>query len=203
VSRPNNDQTFARLPNWLLRRPEVSAGAKLAYARLVQYCGRNGAAWPSLTTLAREVGASRRQTIRHVNELRDLGLIASERTGTRASNTYQLRAHPWATGDTYGTSDKSHTSLVSGMAPRLVTRTAPKKINGRHQGKEKGASRPARREVWQIQKDIEAIQGELDRLNKRATETATQRFFSDPSDAEAEAKLKAKLKELRKELQDA
>ena len=44
------------LPNGLLERTDLSPGAKLAYARLCQFAGRDGAAYPSIATLGREIG---------------------------------------------------------------------------------------------------------------------------------------------------
>ena len=46
---------FAPVPNWLMRREGVSAGAKLLYGRLCQYAGNNGECYPSIKTLAKEL----------------------------------------------------------------------------------------------------------------------------------------------------
>jgi Helix-turn-helix domain len=47
-------------PNWLMRRREISKGAKLCYARLAQYAGQDGACFPKQCTLASELGVSER-----------------------------------------------------------------------------------------------------------------------------------------------
>jgi len=58
VRRINPYRLFvgAFIPNWLLLRPDVSAQAKLLYARLAQYAGEHGYAWPMQPTLAEAVG---------------------------------------------------------------------------------------------------------------------------------------------------
>jgi hypothetical protein len=84
----------AMVPNWLLRRPEVTLGAKLAYARLCQYAGENGECWPSQPTLARELGAGERSCRRWVAELEERKLIAAEElpgVGTR----FRFLWHEW------------------------------------------------------------------------------------------------------------
>jgi hypothetical protein len=51
----------ALCPNWLMRRRELSHGAKLCYARLAQYSGKNGVCRPKLATLAMQLGVGERQ----------------------------------------------------------------------------------------------------------------------------------------------
>jgi len=65
----------AFIPNALLRWSGVSPGAKLCYARLAQYAGKNGAAFPSQEELARELGVSERQVIRYLAELENKNLL--------------------------------------------------------------------------------------------------------------------------------
>jgi hypothetical protein len=88
--------TFAPIPNWLLRRWEVSHGAKLAYGRLRQYAGRSGSAYPTIRSLAVELGVSYARAKAYLGELRDHGLI---RVGLRRekgrSSTYTFPGHAW------------------------------------------------------------------------------------------------------------
>lgn len=87
--------TGAYIPNWLAMRPEVSAGAKLCYARLMQYAGKKGSCFPKQSTLAQEVGMSRRNIIRSIKELIDCQLLELERTGGRSANQYFFLIHRW------------------------------------------------------------------------------------------------------------
>ncbi len=63
------------IPNALLRCTTISATAKLVWARLAQFMGEHGEAYPSLDTLAREVGASRRAVVNAIKELEEQKFI--------------------------------------------------------------------------------------------------------------------------------
>ena len=84
------------LPNWLLQQQQVSPGAKLCYARLLQHCGRHEWAWPGIEKLAEEMGSSPRQVSRYLAELKKNKLIAVRRRGLGKSNEYCFLWHIWA-----------------------------------------------------------------------------------------------------------
>ncbi len=85
----------AFIPNWLLCRPEVSGGAKLAYARLCQFSGRDGLCFPKQSTLAAELGVAERTIRNHLRELEEFQLIEVDQPGLRQSNRYAFLAHSW------------------------------------------------------------------------------------------------------------
>lgn len=86
----------AFIPNWLLRRQELSDGAKLVYARLCQFADtETGVAWPTLELLADECGTNRRSLIRHLQELGEAKLVESRQRGLQAPNEYRFLAHEW------------------------------------------------------------------------------------------------------------
>jgi DNA-binding transcriptional regulator GbsR (MarR family) len=82
--------TFAPIPNSILRRTDLSHGAKLCAARLIQYAGRDIKAYPRLDTLADELGMSVRAVQRFLAELESYGLIKTQRRGRGQSNMYIL-----------------------------------------------------------------------------------------------------------------
>lgn len=133
----NTADTFAKLPNWLCRRPDVSATAKLLYARLHQYQGDNATAWPGIGTLAAEIGVHRSRVIEHLKALEHLKLIRIERTFGRG-NQYELLSHRWmntSSGNTAssenGTGSESATETGSGNGTTPVAETLSKEINKR------------------------------------------------------------------------
>ena len=67
------------IPNILLKCRGLSAGAKLTWARLAQFMGEQGECFPSIDTLANEVGIEKRQCIRYLSELEKLNFIKIER----------------------------------------------------------------------------------------------------------------------------
>ena len=87
--------TGSFIPNWLLLRTEVSAGAKLTYARLAQYAGKDGKAFPKIPELAAECGTPERTMDRNLAELVELGLIESIRRGMGLPNDYYFLQHAW------------------------------------------------------------------------------------------------------------
>src|SRR3954468_8345177 len=82
----------AMIPSAVLRNPDLSPSAKLVFARLAQFAGRQGKAWPSEQTLGREVGLGDRQARRCVAELERYGLL---RRVSRAghSNLFEFLRH--------------------------------------------------------------------------------------------------------------
>lgn len=83
------------IPNWLLRRNELSQGTKLCYARLMQYAGEDGECFPSQVTLAAEIGTSERQTRRYIEDLEKQGLIECVQSGLNQPNRYLFLWHYW------------------------------------------------------------------------------------------------------------
>jgi len=87
------------IPNCLMRTTSISPGAKLCWARLAQYAGKNGIAWPSQDTLAKELGVSTRQCRRYLAELEQEKFIKRQSPeGTdrlkHCSNRYVFLWHP-------------------------------------------------------------------------------------------------------------
>jgi hypothetical protein len=83
----------AFLPNWLLRRQELSPGAKLCYARLAQYAGENGVCYPKQETLGEDLGVSRYQVLRYIAELKKVKLLETRRESK--GNIYLFLLHEW------------------------------------------------------------------------------------------------------------
>ena len=93
---PWKSAVAAWVPNWLMERHEISPGAKLCYARLAQYAGRNGYAWPLVATLARSLAVSPRQASNYIAELREHHLIqVTQSKDARSPNRYGFLEHEW------------------------------------------------------------------------------------------------------------
>ena len=100
------------IPNWLMARHELSQGAKLCYARLCQYAGKDGETWPKQETLAEELGCSDREVRRYLDELLAVNLIAVERRGLGKPNLYHFLKHAWfAAPDRTGMSSQDRTGM--------------------------------------------------------------------------------------------
>ena len=116
------------IPNWLMRRTEISANSKLLFARICQYAGEDGEAYPSQVTLAKELGMPTRNMQRALEELRKNGLIEAKRRGAGRSNGYIFLTHEWMEEPEIGAS----------VAPQV----AQEENQLRESNKEKGATLP-------------------------------------------------------------
>jgi DNA-binding transcriptional MocR family regulator len=67
------------IPNALMSYEGLSAGAKLLWARLAQYAGKDGACYPSQQRLSSDMGLSVRQVQRYLKELVDKGFLETEK----------------------------------------------------------------------------------------------------------------------------
>jgi hypothetical protein len=89
----------AFIPNWLLARSELSLGAKVVYARLSQFAGEGGVAYPRIAVLAAAIGMSRGATDKYLRELVNLKLIMREARrspcGDTECNNYYFLTHKW------------------------------------------------------------------------------------------------------------
>lgn len=84
------------LPDWLMERPEVSPGAKVAYARLSQFAGPEGRAFPKMRTLAAAIGVKERQAKRYCAELKQHALIETEDHRSEClPNSFWFLRHEW------------------------------------------------------------------------------------------------------------
>lgn len=89
---------FTIVPEWLLNM-NPSGEAIIAYCRLGIHANKDGACWPSVKTLAAEMGITERSVQRRINELESLGaVLVSPRKrpdGSLTSNAYfVVRADP-------------------------------------------------------------------------------------------------------------
>ncbi len=83
---------FTQVPNLILKSPELSVGAKLAYAMLLSYAWQNDFCFPGQETLADDMGVSKRSVISFIKELSASGHVTVKRQGLGRVNVYTLHA---------------------------------------------------------------------------------------------------------------
>jgi hypothetical protein len=81
------------IPNTLLQYPNLSPSAKLIWARLAQYAGQDGRAYPKMATIANQVGLSEVYVQKRLKELVDNGFLVRQ----KATGQQRLQHFP----DTY------------------------------------------------------------------------------------------------------
>jgi DNA-binding MarR family transcriptional regulator len=195
----NTKKTFAPIPSWLLRRREVSASAKLAYGRLLQYLGKNQSAWPSYGSLADEIGVSRRQAINLVRELEHHELLIRERRRF-GSNRYRFPSHEWARAA--GEKISPQTAALSALRGETDFT-----ISGETDFTQKEQSNQSkkRRDRWMIEKDRTSVREQMQRIRNTESRHNPETFQTEltPEGRAKVKKLLARKKELEEELLNA
>jgi hypothetical protein len=81
---------FTQVPNFILTKPELSVGAKLAYAMLLKYAWDDAACYPGQLKLAQDMGAGERSVRRYLEELETASLLEITQRGLGKTNYYRL-----------------------------------------------------------------------------------------------------------------
>jgi DNA-binding MarR family transcriptional regulator len=81
---------FTQVPNHLLNSKDLSAVAKLVYAKLLSYAWNNNHVFPGQETMAEDIGSSKSTVNRGIQELEDKGWLAIQRRGQGKTNVYVL-----------------------------------------------------------------------------------------------------------------
>ena len=82
------------VPNWIMKRSDLTQGAKLCFGRLAQFAGKSEYAFPGHDALAKELGVSVSAVKGYLSELTEARLIESERMGSRNCNRYYFLVRP-------------------------------------------------------------------------------------------------------------
>lgn len=82
---------FTQLPNFILRDPRLSVGAKVTYAMFLSYAWHNDSCFPGQERLARDMGMSQSRVSEFIKSLQTAGLIEIVRRGLGRTNIYRIR----------------------------------------------------------------------------------------------------------------
>lgn len=81
---------FTQVPNFLLRRKDLTPGAKITYSLLLSYAWQENFCFPAQEQIAKDSGYSVRQVQRTLVELRENGLVTWKQLGLNRPNVYTL-----------------------------------------------------------------------------------------------------------------
>lgn len=87
---PVTREGFTQVPNFILRNPGLSVGAKVAYAMFLSYAWHNDSCFPGQERLAQDMGMSRPSVTGFVSELARAGMITIQRRGLGKTNIYTV-----------------------------------------------------------------------------------------------------------------
>jgi len=93
---------FTQVPNFILKDPALSFGAKVAYSMFLSYAWHNDSCFPGQDRLAVDMGVTRPRVTQLISELQRASLITIQRRGQGKTNVYRVhfsaqqkkRAHP-------------------------------------------------------------------------------------------------------------
>jgi hypothetical protein len=81
---------FTQVPNFILKNPDISIGAKTVYALFLSYAWHNNLCFPGQDTLAKAIGMSIGSVNAFIKELQGAGLIEITRRGQGKTNLYTI-----------------------------------------------------------------------------------------------------------------
>ena len=90
TKNPVLEEGFTQVPNFILRNPEISVGAKVAYSMFLSYAWHNDSCFPGQDRLADDMGLSRSRVTQLITELEKSGLITIQRRGQGKTNIYKI-----------------------------------------------------------------------------------------------------------------
>ena len=82
---------FTQVPNFILKMPSLSVGAKIVYAMFLHYAWNNDSCFPGQDRLASDIGMSRSRVTEFIGALEKAGLIAITRRGMGRTNLYSIK----------------------------------------------------------------------------------------------------------------
>jgi len=88
---PVAKEGFTQVPNFILRNPDISVGAKVAYAMFLSYAWHNDGCYPGQERMAQDMGMSMSRVNEYVKALESAGLIEITRRGQGRTNLYKLK----------------------------------------------------------------------------------------------------------------
>ena len=90
TTNPVLQNGFTQVPNFILKDPKLSLGAKVAYAMFLSYAWHNDSCFPGQDRLAEDMGMSRSRVTEFVGELERSGLVTIARRGQGKTNLYTI-----------------------------------------------------------------------------------------------------------------
>lgn len=82
---------FTQVPNFILRDPNLSIGAKVVYAMFLSYAWHNDSCFPGQERLAEDMGMSVSRVNKFIKALESAGLIVITRRGQGRTNLYTIK----------------------------------------------------------------------------------------------------------------
>ncbi len=90
TSDPVVQSGFTQVPNFLLKKSNISLGAKITYAMFLSYAWHNDSCFPGQERLAKEMGVAERSVRTYIQELEKHDLLEVKKRGQGRTNLYKI-----------------------------------------------------------------------------------------------------------------
>lgn len=122
---------FTQIPNLILRKQNLSPGAKLTYMGLLSYAWQKGSCFPGQDQLAEDLGISRRSLVTYLQQLKDANLLRVKRRGLGRTNIYFLPKFLSGNGSS-GSKSSTSTTRSANSALQEVKDSALQEVKDLH-----------------------------------------------------------------------
>ena len=82
---------FTQVPNFILKNPKLSLGAKVTYSMFLHYAWHNDSCFPGQDRLAADMGITQGRVSQFIKELQQAELIEITRRGLGRTNLYKIK----------------------------------------------------------------------------------------------------------------
>src|SRR5436190_13884474 len=82
---------FTQVPNFILKKPDLSVGGKVVYAMFLSYAWHNDSCFPGQERLAEDMGMSVSRVNEFIKSLESAGFIEIIRRGQGKTNLYKIK----------------------------------------------------------------------------------------------------------------
>jgi uncharacterized protein YkwD/DNA-binding transcriptional regulator YhcF (GntR family) len=121
-------QGFTAIPRNILKAPNLTMQAKIIFALLLDYAWQKGSCFPGQDRLANDLGVHKNTIIKHLNELKDSGLISWKQRGLNRTNIYYINSlTTFGSKSIENTDDslESHSSVIPESHPDVTQEIHP------------------------------------------------------------------------------
>ena len=82
---------FTQVPNFILKNPDLSVGAKVVYAMFLSYAWHNDSCFPGQQRMAEDMGMSVSRVNEFIKTLEAAGFVEIVRRGQGKTNIYKIK----------------------------------------------------------------------------------------------------------------
>jgi DNA-binding transcriptional regulator YhcF (GntR family) len=168
-------QGFTAIPRVILKASNLTMQAKVIFSLLLDYAWQKGSCFPGQDRLARDLSVHKNTIIKHLNELKDYGLISWKQRGLNRTNIYYINSLSVVCTDNSseshpGVIPESHSGVTQDIHPSV-------NIIEEDEYKKKEYKKPLTLGNANGEVDLNSFDGEAIALSKELNDEKSIRFY--------------------------